>query len=148
MSAEADLGHRMVKGATWMVFQRMAIREIGLISTIVLARLLVPADFGVVALATGIAAILDSLLELGFDLALIQNQSDGRARYNTAWTLSIIRGLFTGIVLLIGAEPMAMLYEDARVASVMYWLSLVMVISGFQNISMYGVSAYGTELGW
>ena len=143
MSAEADLWHRMVKGATGMAFQRMAIRLIGLVSTIVLARPLLPADFGVVALATGLAAILDSLLELGFDLALIQNQSDGRARYNTAWALSVLRGLFTALILLVGAVPMAALYEDARVADVMYWLALVAAISGFQNI---GIVEFRKEL--
>jgi PST family polysaccharide transporter len=136
MSVEPALGNQMVKGATWMIFQRMTVRVIGLVSTIVLARLLFPDDFGLVALATGIAAIVDSLLELGFDLALIQNQSDGRTRYNTAWTLTILRGLITAAALVAAAHPLAILYEDPRLFGVMLWLALAALISGFINISI------------
>ena len=136
MSTEPALGSQMVKGATWMIFQRMAVRLIGLVSTIVLARLLFPDDFGLVALATGIAVIVDSLLDLGFDLALIQDQSDGRARYNTAWTLSILRGLITALALVAADHPMALLYEDPRLFGVMLWLAATALMSGFQNISI------------
>jgi len=143
MSAEVDLGHRMVKGATWMVLQRLAVRSIGLVSTIILARLLAPADFGLIALATSLAAILDSLLELGFDLALIQNQSDGKKRYNTAWTLSVLRGVFTALVLVAAAQPMADLYGDQRLVPIMLWLAVAFFISGLQNI---GIVEFRKEL--
>jgi O-antigen/teichoic acid export membrane protein len=47
----SHLGRRMAKGAVWTVLMRVTLRSIGVISTIVLARLLVPADFGLVVLA-------------------------------------------------------------------------------------------------
>ena len=63
---------------------RLAIRFVGIISTIILARLLVPADFGLVAMATMIYAFIE---------ITIQKQDTERDYYDTAWTLSIIRGL-------------------------------------------------------
>ena len=48
----------MAKRAAWMVSARLCDRFIGLTSTIILARLLVPADFGLVILATAIAAAI------------------------------------------------------------------------------------------
>ncbi len=117
-----------------MVLQRMAVRGIGLLSTIILARLLVPEDFGIVALAASLIAVLDLLLELGFDIALIQKQTDDKSQYDTAWTLSVIRGVFTGAALLLAARPLAELYDDPRLIQVVAWLAVASILSGFQNI--------------
>src|SRR4051812_9934328 len=80
--APPSLSRRIATGATWMILQRLAVRGIGLVSTMILARLLIPADFGIVALATGIAALLDALFEFGFDLALIHRQTTDRTHYD------------------------------------------------------------------
>ena len=74
-----------------MVGAQLAIQLIGLLSTIILAPLLIPADFGLVALATTILAGLQALSELSFDVALIQNPRAGRPEYDSAWTLSACR---------------------------------------------------------
>ncbi len=91
--APRDLGLQMAKGAAWMIALRFAIRGIGLVSMIILARLLVPADFGLVAIATALAGALAAMSEFSFQVALIQNQAADRRHYDTAWTLGIIRGL-------------------------------------------------------
>jgi O-antigen/teichoic acid export membrane protein len=140
---KGSLARRIATGATWMVLQRWAVRAIGLVSMTLLARLLVPADFGIVALATSMAAVLDALLELGFDLALIQSQSNERKHYDSAWTLSVIRGVVTASLLLIGARPIANLYGDSRLVMVMAWLAVSSLMSGLQNI---GIVEFRREL--
>jgi O-antigen/teichoic acid export membrane protein len=82
----------MAKGAAWMIALRFSIRGIGVVSMIVLARLLVPADFGLVAIATALSGALAAMSEFGFQVALIQNQTADRRHYDTAWTLGLIRG--------------------------------------------------------
>lgn len=131
-----SLTRRIATGAVWMILQRLAVRGIGLISTMILARLLIPADFGIVALATSLSALLDALFEFGFDLALIHKQSTDRAHYDSAWTLSVLRGLATALVLLAIAQPMAALYADPRLADVMMWLAVAALASGFQNVGI------------
>ncbi|NMM55654.1 oligosaccharide flippase family protein, partial [Paenibacillus aquistagni] len=79
----SDLNRRMASGAAWLVLLRFLERGIGVISTIVLARLLVPADFGVVAMAMSVYAALEIMTAFSFDLALIQNRDAGRDHYNT-----------------------------------------------------------------
>lgn len=108
------LRHKIATGATWMILQRLAVRFIGLISTIILARLLLPEDFGLIALAMTLLAVLETLLELGFDLALIQRQTSDRSQYDTAWTLSIARGVLTALLFVAAAYPLAALYDDPR----------------------------------
>jgi len=64
----------MAKGAAWLVGFKLIERSIGLLSTIILARLLIPADFGIVAMATSVIAVVELLQAFSFDVALIQNQ--------------------------------------------------------------------------
>ena len=55
----ASIGRQMAKGAAWLVSMRFAIRVIGLVSMLILARLLVPADFGLVALGTMLYGLIE-----------------------------------------------------------------------------------------
>ena len=74
---------KMVAGSLWMVGINLFRRGIGVISTIILARLLPPADFGLVAMATVLLALLQAVTEFGFDVALIQKQNATSKHY--AW---------------------------------------------------------------
>ena len=69
-----SIGRHMVRGGVWMVGMRWATRLIGLVSTMILARLLVPEDFGIVAMAMIVVGFLEVFSYLATDLALIQNQ--------------------------------------------------------------------------
>ena len=129
-----SLRRRMARGAFWMMLQRIAVRTIGLVSTVILARLLVPGDFGIVALASGFQAVIESFAELGFDLALVQRQTSARADYDTTWTLNVVRGLAVAAILLTLADPAANFYGDARLAPLMRWLALAPFMAGLQNV--------------
>src|SRR6185437_14504509 len=80
VSAEAraikmpDLGTRVATSVAWMVGLRILVRGIGLVSTLILARLLVPDDFGLIALAVMLQQIGDMLGNFNFGVALIANQ--------------------------------------------------------------------------
>ena len=69
-----DLRAAVAKGAAWMVALRWSIRGIGLLSTMILVRLLNPEDFGLVAVATLFVGLLDVLTSFGVDTALIQRR--------------------------------------------------------------------------
>ena len=73
-----------------MVVSKLLDRSIGIVSVVILARLLVPADFGLVAMATAIIAIVELLSAFNFDMALIQSQQATQAHYDTAWTLNVV----------------------------------------------------------
>lgn len=126
-----------------MVLFKFSERALGLISTIVLARLLVPADFGLIAMAMSIAGVLEVLTSFGFDLALIQNQKAEQRHYDTAWTFNVIAGAFMALSLIVLAQPAATFYAEARVKEVMYFLAVCMFIQGFSNI---GTIAFQKDL--
>ena len=132
----SGLGQHMAKGAAWMVMMRFGIRMIGIVSTIILARLLLPTDFGLVALATALQFALAVMSEFSFDVALIQNRNAGRKHFDTAWTLTIIRNAILAVILIAVASPMSHFFEDDRLENVIYCLALATFIEGFQNIGI------------
>jgi lipopolysaccharide exporter len=135
-SNAASIGRQMAKGTGWMVAARLSVQGIGFLSTIILARVLVPADFGLVALATAFAAGLAAISEFSFDVVLIQNQKATRDHYDTAWTLSVCRNSLLSVLLIAGATPIAFMLSDARIEAIVYWLAAANFVDGFQNIGI------------
>jgi len=117
-----------------MVFLRMFDRIVGLISTLVLARLLVPEDFGLVAMAMSVIALVELATAFGFDVVLIQKANPERHHFDTAWTLTI--ALYCGCAALIAllAVPAAAFYKDPRLVDLMLVIAVAWGLRGFENI--------------
>ena len=126
----------IAKGAIWMVFFKLADRSLGLVSVVILARLLVPADFGLVAMAMAIIAFIDIATTLSFDVALIQRPHPTRAHYDTAWTLNIAVGVGCALVIAALAYPAASFYNEPRLTAVMLVLAGSWLLQGFENIGV------------
>lgn len=135
-SSDSSVGKRMARGAAWMVVLRSADRFLGFASMLVLARLLVPADFGLVALGMAVVGSLAAFSEFSFDMALIQNQSAQRKHYDTAWTLGLLRGGLIAGLLLILAQPAAAAMGDERLAGLITVLALIPLLESLSNIGV------------
>lgn len=133
----------MSKGAVWMVLFKLTARGLGLISTIILARLLMPSDFGLIAMAMSIIAALELLSAFSFDMALIQNQQAERCHYDTAWTFNVLFAVTSAVILLLLAGPAARFYDQPQLDTVMYFLAIGALVQGFENI---GVVAFRKEM--
>ncbi len=126
----------MAKGAAWMVLFKLAERSLGLISTLFLARLLVPQDFGVVAMAMSVIGIVEVLTAFNFDLALIQNQQSRPEHYNTAWTFQVMFFGACALLLLLLSVPTSQFYSEPRLVPVICVLAGSMALQGFENIGV------------
>jgi len=134
---------RMAVGAAWMMGLRLIDRSLGIVSTLILARLLLPADFGLIAMAMTILGILEVLGSFSFDIALIQNQLAEPRHYNTAWTLTVMYGAANALALFVLAGPAGGFFSEPRLEAVLYVLALTAVVQGFENI---GIVAFRKEL--
>jgi len=111
-------------------------RGIGLASTIILARVLMPTDFGVVAMAMGVVALLELFAQFGVGEALIQRRDVDRAHYDTAWTFNVLLGCAIGTALLALAWPASIFYQHPSLVSVLVVLAAAPVIQGLENIGL------------
>ncbi|MGZ9031682.1 MAG: lipopolysaccharide biosynthesis protein [Burkholderiaceae bacterium] len=134
--AAVTIERRMARSAAWMIGLRLADRSIGMVSVLFLARLLAPADFGLVAMGTVILGALEAVSAFGFEMALIKRQAKDRARWDSAWTLNVIIGAATAGLMAALAPAAAAFYGEPRVTHVMLVLSASALVSGMRNIGM------------
>ena len=114
MSAEPSIGTRTLRGMIWAYSSYVGGRLLVLVSTAILARILDPSDFGLVALALLGATLLDTISDLGVGQALILEDEDTvLSRADTAWSFSVLMG--TGLTLASAAlAPLAALFFHER----------------------------------
>jgi PST family polysaccharide transporter len=110
-----------------MVGARLSTRLLDLVTMLVLARLLQPTDFGLVAIAASAVAVVETALDMPLNQALVRMPVISKAQYDTAFTLSVLRALVLTSILLLGAWPFAQFYNDPRL------LLLVCVMSVGSN---------------
>ena len=124
------------KGAILTVSMRWTDRLIGFVSTLILARLLVPADFGIIAMASLVVGLVDVLLALGVNVALIQNRNAEQAHYDTAWTLRLMQSAVAAAIVFLIAPRAALYFNDPRIVPVLRFMSISMLLVGLENIGI------------
>jgi O-antigen/teichoic acid export membrane protein len=130
----------MAKGGLILIVLRLSIRLIGLVSTMILFRILAPDDFGLVALAMVVVGFAEVLAEFGFEQSLLRNKHAKRDDYDVAWTLTFLRGLFCATFLILLAQPASQYLNEPRLAEIVYWLALIPLADGLANIGVVDFS--------
>lgn len=136
MSKNKSINYNLIRGALWSVMMRWSMKAIGLVNTVILARLLTPDDFGVVAMASLVVGVLYSFSELGVQTYLIREKDVDTELTNTAWTLKIIQYCVLSCFLVLSAPYVAIYFNEPRVTSIIYFLALASFIGGFGNIGV------------
>jgi O-antigen/teichoic acid export membrane protein len=131
--SSADLSDRTTSGVGWTVFWRFATRGLGLISTLILARLLVPADFGLVALASSFVVAIDALATTGVYDVLIREPGFQPRLYDTAFTIALIRGIVTATALASLAGPAGGFFDEPRLTPILLVLAAGSLIDSAEN---------------
>ena len=126
----------LTRGAIIMVSMRWFDRLIGIASTFILARLLVPDDFGIVAMASVVVSFADIIFDLGINVALIQKKDPSQSYYNTAWTLRILQTTCVATVLMVLAPIAADYYKDPRVTAAVQLMALSLMVAAFENVGI------------
>lgn len=124
------------KGVSWVGAFRISTRAISFFRTIVLARILSPAQFGIFGIASLAITFLEILLETGVNVVLIQKKDKIDDYLNTAWVVSIIRGIIISAILVLSAPLVSRFFNSPEAARLIYLISLVSFIRGFINPSI------------
>jgi O-antigen/teichoic acid export membrane protein len=127
---------RTARGASWVMAWRLGMRVLGLVSTLVLVRLIAPADFGIIALATSFMQTIDGMLTLGTEEAVIREATPARTFYDTAFTLNLLRGLSVTVLVAALAWPAARFFADPRLGPVLLFVACLPILDGCTNIGI------------
>jgi O-antigen/teichoic acid export membrane protein len=129
-----SLAEKTIKGAGWLMGWRLVSRLLGVVNTVVMVRLLTPSDFGLVALAMSFSLAIDGVSYLGVSDALIREPLLDRAMYDTGFTMTILRGLLTSLVIAACAWPAARFFGDSRLTIIFLAIALGLFVSSLENI--------------
>jgi lipopolysaccharide exporter len=133
---KGTLRARVFAGSMWLIILRIASRVLTFSGTIILARLLVPEDFGLVALAAVSLALIEAFTTLDLKTILIRDVRSGRPEYDTAWTLQIIRGTLIAGAIVAAGPAIAGFFDEPRLIQILPLVALALFANGFHNIGM------------
>ena len=131
-----------VSGAFWTIGGYGSAQALRLLNNLILARLLAPDAFGMMAL---VAVVMQGVLmtsDIGLTASIVQSKRGEEEPFlRTAWTLQVIRGVALGVVLLVLATPIARIYtntptEELLLRNVLSTISITAVLAGFCSTSI------------
>ena len=134
--SEQDLQRRSVRGVAFSVAAQAIRFVLQFGSQILLARLLVPADFGLVAMAAPVLALAQTLGELGLAQAVIQRPALTRADLSLLFWLSILVNAGLAALMLAAAPGVAVLYGEPRLVAVLDIFAALLVLNGIGSQQM------------
>lgn len=123
----------LAKGALWLGAARVITNLLAFLSTLLLARLLSPGDFGLVALATTILVIVTAITDLSLANALIHHKDPQESHFHTAWTLNLARATLIGVAFCAAGPLAARIYNEPRLVEIMLVLGIGLALSGLTN---------------
>ena len=133
----------MLSGAAWVVAWRLCTRLLGLASIVVLARLMPPAAFGLVAVAAAFVQLLDAATTIGAEDSLVRAARTDRALLDTAFTLNLLRAAVSAALIAALAHPVAAFFGDPAVAPILLVLAAAALLDGATNI---GIIAFRRDM--
>ena len=124
----------------WRFAERCGAQLVTFIVSIVLARILVPEDYGTIALVTVFTAILQVFVDSGLGTALIQKKNADETDFSSVFYFNFTMCLVLYAGMFVAAPFIADFYEDSSLTAVIRVLSLTIVISGVKGIQQAYVS--------
>ena len=94
----SSLINKATKGVFWSAIERFSVQGIQFVLSIIIARLLLPSDYGLIAMLSIFLAVAQSFIDSGFSNALIQKQNRTEIDYSTVFYFNIGIGLFFYLV--------------------------------------------------
>jgi len=131
---------QMTSGMVWKFAERFVAQGVSFIVSLVLARILMPEDYGAVAIINVFIAIADVLLSSGLNTSLIQKKDADELEFSTIFYLNLTFSIILYLILFIAAPYLAKIYKMPVLKNAVRVFALRLPISAFQAIQVAYVS--------
>jgi lipopolysaccharide exporter len=136
MKPQPNPKRNLIRGAFWTVGTRWAIKGIGFLNTVIMARLLLPADYGLVAMAMLVVGLIQAMMDFDAATALLRKGNITRDEVDSAWTLKMLESLAVGLVLLVISPFAAHYFSEPRVQTILWTMAVCVALAGSANVGM------------
>ena len=125
---EESLKKKTIKGFGWSAIDNVASYGASFLTSIVLARLLTPDDYGIIGIIAIFTTICGVLINAGFSTALIRKNDCTEADYNTVFFVNLVLSISLYFVIYFCASPISVFFERTELVSLIRVSSLSMII--------------------
>ena len=126
---ESRLEYKVTKGVAWSFTEKFLSMGVQMIVSIVVARQLAPADFGVMAIMTFFTSVALAIVDSGFSQTLIRKANPTEEEYHSVLIFNIVVSLVLYAILTAAAYPIATLYDSPAIWTIAPVLFLVLPIN-------------------
>jgi O-antigen/teichoic acid export membrane protein len=130
---DGSITEKTLRSGIWVTLGTGFNSGVRFVSSMILARLLLPDQFGLMGIAIFFFGVLDVLTQPGLTAAIIHRTDRVREAIDTAWTIFIFRGFLLAALMVVGAPFVAEFYADARLEDIVRVVALAFVVHGFTN---------------
>lgn len=130
----SELRHKAIKGVLWSGIDKAAVKAVSFIVSIVIARILSPADYGVIGMILVFITIANIFIDSGMSQALVQRKNRTASDMATAFYFNVIVAVVCYIILFFCAPLISDFYGVALLAPILRILGLNLIISSFATV--------------
>ncbi|MFI3266328.1 MAG: lipopolysaccharide biosynthesis protein [Rikenellaceae bacterium] len=134
MQEQDNLKSKSIKGIWGSAIERFSIQGITFILNIVIARMVSPEEYGLIAMLGIFIAVSQMFIDSGFSNALIQKKSRSQVDFSTAFYFNIVVGLVVYALLWMSAPYIADFYNQPLLKSIMRWIGINIILSSFSIV--------------
>ena len=139
---EDNIRGKALSGVIWGAMEKISLQIFGFVQGIILARLLSPEDYGLVAMV-GIFILLSyTFVDAGFGTALIQKQDRTEKDYSTVFVLNLSISFVTSLLLFLSAPLVADFYKEQLLIKIVRVYSLIIFFSSLIAIQDVRLSIF------
>jgi teichuronic acid exporter len=120
----------------WMLIGKISNQFIGFVLTVILARLLFPEDFGLLAMIVAFSSLVSGFVNLGFSSAIIQAKQIDEKELSSVFYLNICIGLILAFIFFLSSSFIANFYNDSRLINISKVFSITFVINSLGLVSL------------
>ena len=134
MPSKDGLRLQVISGLFWTIGERIIVKFVGFVISVILARLLLPEDYGVVALVLVFIAIIDIIAESGFGGALIQKKDADAIDFSSVFFFSIVFSIILYMFLFFSSEYIAVFFNLPILVPIIKVMGIKVLFSGINTV--------------
>ena len=125
---------KAINGIIWSGIDRFSSMGIQFATSVILARLLSPGDFGLIALTVTFTVIFQTINEYGFNAALMNKLDRDDLDYSSVFILNIILGFFLYLILFLCSPLISVFFEQPLLSILLRIIGLNLIINSFMVV--------------
>lgn len=110
-------------------------RQVSVLTTsIILARILDPEEFGIIGMSMVFIAIAEVFTDAGFTSGLVQQKDTKEIAYSSVFYINLLMGIFVSMIIVLTAPFIAFFYEEPRIENILYFLAIIPPVAAIGQV--------------